>query len=261
MMMRGGVETHALIIKTHEHGADETLEHESRASGVLQAAEGARLAAGVWGAGDPSAPELRGVPSAPPSVSSAGSREPHSAVYTLLADTSRTQRLCSAGTNRGMSFICILNTLHTEMAGQSGRILTDEVVQVVDDHLRVVGGVHGPLQEGGPRAQLCFLATKDSLHHLYTYGRGWLLINRRPVASEAARIRAVRDYRGRVTGATHGRGLVTRGAVSTYRHRAALRVELKGLDTSYINTGGSRPAGAPDVIPDGPAPRVSAGSR
>lgn len=37
------------------------------------------------------------------------------------------------------------------------RGLTDHVVQVVDDDLGVVGGVHGAAQERRPRAQLRFL--------------------------------------------------------------------------------------------------------
>lgn len=37
-------------------------------------------------------------------------------------------------------------------------LLTNHVVEVVDDHLGVVGGVHGALQERRPRAQLRLLS-------------------------------------------------------------------------------------------------------
>lgn len=36
-------------------------------------------------------------------------------------------------------------------------MLTDEILQVVNDDLRVVGGVHGALQERRPRAELSLL--------------------------------------------------------------------------------------------------------
>lgn len=41
--------------------------------------------------------------------------------------------------------------------------LTDHVVQVVDDDLRVVAGIHGAVQEGRPRAELGFL--QQARHH------------------------------------------------------------------------------------------------
>lgn len=39
-------------------------------------------------------------------------------------------------------------------------MLTDEVMQVFDDHLGIVCGVDGALQERRPRAQLRFLQTQ-----------------------------------------------------------------------------------------------------
>lgn len=49
-----------------------------------------------------------------------------------------------------------MHLVHLE-GGQVRQGLTDDVVQVVDDHLGVAGGVHGALQERRPRAQLGFL--------------------------------------------------------------------------------------------------------